>query len=174
MLEDWELEDPSAYSPDKFYTSTGKGKESVSTGVRLALYMHKQIEILLRSGKYPALQTYGDFVRDACYHRMRYLQQNEPDTDQVLSQLRIMQANADRERRMADFQEVAETTAKNIKDDIRRGFEGRARTQLEDVLRDLPAMRDSYWIEIYLGLLEEQLGKIFPVRQMFRDICDGG
>lgn len=152
----WELEDPSSYSADKFYTKAGEN--SVSKGVRFPQRISRMIAVMIQSGEYPKLQTHGDVVRDAVYHRLHYLNDHKPGSDPFLRLIRAHQDQADYAQQMAALQQVINEIAQAVTNMRTRGHYEPADRMLHNIFDEVEGMEDSYWRTYYLQQLQARFG----------------
>jgi hypothetical protein len=69
--------DDGGYSPDKFYTATSdKDGNAIRVNVRIPLPVYAAVQRLVQQGKIPDYDSQQAFFRDACFHRLKYLDDN--------------------------------------------------------------------------------------------------
>lgn len=67
------------YSAFKFYTKSGDGGTPKNVQVTMPGSIVARMSELVNRDQYPGYRTLQDFIRDACYHRLRWLQENGED-----------------------------------------------------------------------------------------------
>lgn len=84
-LKGWKTSKQFEYSPDHFYTDCkdpGSEKQNVQAGFPSSLM--REVDEMLAAREFPDLRTRGDVLRDALYHRLRYLRECKPNPSSSL------------------------------------------------------------------------------------------
>lgn len=96
-MDDWST-DTTAYSIDKFYTqSTDKRGHTEHIRVGLPPGLLAKVQELVQGSQFPDYRTSQDIVRDAVYHRLHYLadQNDLPDLRHIIEQeIRMVERQA--------------------------------------------------------------------------------
>lgn len=102
----------SDYSPDKFYThATDKKGHCVSIRTAVPPNLSSEIDTLIASRKYPDYKTPQDFVRDAVFHRLQWL--NENGTIDLTDALNTWEAQIELERE-ADWHKLGKKIVADV------------------------------------------------------------
>ena len=67
------------YSPHKFYTKSGDGLLPKNVQVPIPSGIYAQVQQLINGDKLPGYRSVQDMVRDAIYHRLRFVNQELDD-----------------------------------------------------------------------------------------------
>lgn len=141
--EAWKLDD-GEYSVDRFYVQSTDGKgHGDEVRVRVPPYLASQLQAIFESRTFPKYRTVADIVRDAIYHRLRYLELRQhgeaSDALKLIGfQERLRQNREAFETATASVNALSQT----VEELLRAGAEPRARSLVADALEQAPADAD--------------------------------
>jgi hypothetical protein len=156
VTNDWDLGEPSSYSPDNFYTQITK--DAVQRGFRLRQSENRLIDIIVAQRRFPQIETAADFFRDAVHHRLVHLMQSDPEGSNTLRRERTIMSlmTLESERRETDAK-VHRIVAEVM--ELRSlGHAARADTLLQAVIAEVEGMDEDYWKSRWVERLQASFG----------------
>ncbi len=153
----WDTENQSSYSPFKFYFRGG-GSESSAVGVRVPIFLYRRMQELIQSGKLP-YKTFGDFSRDADYHRIRWLEDNLAslviDETNPMVALGLASQWADHQELMKETDEVITKLIEAARTLRSIGHHAAAKEKILNLYRDSSNYKDPLWRDHFTRRLED-------------------
>lgn len=139
----FDFPDDKSYDKNKFYTSTGAAggsQQLPSTQIDSGLYV--TIQRWLDSHTFPRIQTKQDFIRNAVYHAIHYLNEEHPDRPNDLDTRRAFNVYSQIARREERIQESrkSEENIKQLEEACKEFFQ---RCDWENMAGALKEARDS-------------------------------
>lgn len=154
----WETEDPTSYSEAKIYAATGGSNNSVHVTARIPQAINRSIDVMIQSGKTKYL-TKTDFIRDALYHRLHWVELNQSaiklELDDPLSVLRVVTSRAEKTMMREQMEQVIEQLIEANKINKKHGFTRKAKEEVLDAYRDVSRISDPEWRDYLKERLEE-------------------
>lgn len=147
--ETWDTDDGSeGYRLNRFYvSSTNKKGASQQSRVSLPPLIIGKMSQYIQSGKFPHYRTMQDIVRDAVYHRLKWLADeymSDPEMLQLISRENFM---ADRRQALWDMQqldEMVQDTENGMREAIRLGDHEALAREVEQAEARVMVERDPY------------------------------
>lgn len=147
----WAVDD--GYSVDKYYTRATDNKGHGSTlYARMLTDVAEQIAKIVQSNVIPEYKTHQDFIRDAIYHRLRYLSDNGfIKHDDVILRIRALEGFMREEQRRIEYEETLKLVDKTLSAYISHGAEGiiRAKQVIDEIHENVIQIQDAYWAKRY-------------------------
>ena len=168
-VNEWETEKGDSYSADKFYTAATRRSENVGK-IRLPDEMIAILQQMVEQRWFPKVKTRQDFIRDACYHRLRYLKDRSGSIPNrigdALNKIRMAEELADRELRNAAMLGLIQKTDLMVEEDRRSGDFDHAVDVLRDQHTILLGIEDGYWRRRLLKEFSDRFGGFLATQKV--------
>lgn len=164
MYEDtWQTEPADDYSPDRFYTrATDKKGHSETVHLKIPPELASAIAHIVQSRAIPEYRTSQDMIRDAIFHRLRYLRESGLLDSRMVTVVGFEEFAQDLftfEERMEAFGE----TIRQAEEWVRKlGWNSaEARDMVGKLYAKALAIQDSeYWRNKYVEEIERKFGSL--------------
>ena len=165
--KEWELDE--GYSEDRFYTrATDPKGHSAIFHVRILEDIADQVSRLVQSKTIPEYKTAQDFIRDAVFHMLVYLRnQNSIEGDEVLQRILTLEMQLREELRRIEHEKTLKDLDRVVQNHLSYGQLGleRASEILESAWDGVSQIKDPYWKKRYQDALSKHSYMIKGARE---------
>lgn len=164
---DWQVDTPDSYSPNKFYTrSTDSKGHREEIRLKLSPDLADALSIIVQSKAIPEYRTVQDIIRDAIVHRLHYLHESGmvKGIDSSLRRHLAIETLLEHEEWAARFDATLKKLVQQVKSLLlERDPEAleHAKQIVRNAYAEASSMTDQpYWRKKYIDYIEHELGPL--------------